>query len=146
MSYAAIFELLSGIGDQLSVTGRFKDVIVSAATDTGQMAKELEAASPPVAIVGLADVDYGDNGLSRTVRPVVVVVDTFRRGGWRRQEGVWSLAEAVEEVFTPSLNLPAGDGYKIIEGVKLYILSAVSLAGEDTLAAVAVTLEGREVL
>lgn len=143
MNYVAIDDLATSIGAILENLGIFKDVVYSNATDTGQLLEEMEAASPPAAIVGIGEVEYDERGVQRTLRPLVVVVDTFRRGGRRRCESVWTLAKSVEALFQPGLEANGG-GYRKVLGIEFGLSSVRPLALSGALAAVAITLEGVE--
>lgn len=120
----------------------FRDVVTSHATDTGQLLEEMEAAMPPAAIIGLGDVEYDERGVLRTLRPVIVVMDVFRKGGIRRSSGVWTLAGAVEALFQP--NLAAVGDYREVSGIEFHLSGLQPLALSERLAAVAIALEGVE--
>lgn len=143
MNYVDIDAFLEAVRGLVAGLGTFKDVVVSHATDTGQLLEEMEAASVPAAIVGLGDVEYDEEGVRRTLRPVIVVLDTFRRGGSRRAASVWSLAKGVEGLF--QARLESGEtGYREVLGIPFWLSEARPLALSGRLAAVAVSLEGVE--
>lgn len=143
MAFTSIHELTGGIAELLKSTGLFKSVVVSDGTDGGHLLDELEGLPAPAAIVGYGGSDYRDRGTTRTMRALVVVVDVFRRGGMRRHEGVWSLAEAAEALFAPVLSNGA-PGHRVVCGVEVRVASTEALAGADPLAAVLLVLEGED--
>ena len=140
-NYVDIDDLVVAIGDLLAGLGVFKDVVYSTATDTGQLLEEMEAASPPAAIVGIGEIEYDERGIQRTLKPLVVIVDAFRRGGKRRCESVWTLAKAAEGLFQAR---PGNGGFREILGIEFTLAGVRPLALSGALAAVAITLEGVE--
>ena len=143
MAFTSIHELTGGIAELLKSTGLFKSVVVSDGTDGGHLLAELEGLPAPAAIVGYGGSDYRERGTCRTMRPLVVVVDVFRRGGMRRHEGVWSLAEAAEALFAPDLANGA-PGHRTVAGCETRLDTVEALAGADPLAAVLLTLEAED--
>lgn len=142
MNYIRLDTLLSAIQTLVRGTNEFKDVVISNATDTGKLLEEMEAAAPPAAIIGIGDIEYGEDGVQRTLRPVIVVLDTFRRGNGRRASSVWTIGEKVERLFQPSLE--AGGDYRELCGIPFCLSRLSPLALSDRLAAVAISIEGTE--
>jgi len=147
MNYIDIDDLAEGFrslvaGVRSNGAAVFRDVVTSHATDTGQLLEEMEAAAPPAAIIGIGDVEYDERGVLRTLRPVIVVMDVFRKGGIRRSSGVWTLAGAVEALFQP--NLAAVGAYREVSGIEFHLSGLQPLALSERLAAVAIALEGVE--
>jgi len=143
MNYVDIDDLVTDVGALLTGLGVFKDVVYSNATDTGQLLEEMEAAAPPAAIVGIGEIEYDEQGIQRTLKPLIVVIDTFRRGGKHRCESVWTLAKGVEGLFQAQL-AAAGSGFRKVQGIEFSLSSVRPLALSENLAAVAIGLEGVE--
>ena len=141
--FTPIHDLTAEIAALLKGTGLFRSVVVSDGTDGGHLLDELEGLPAPAAIVGFGGSDYRERGTCRTMRPIVVVVDVFRRGGMRRHEGVWSLAEAAEALFTPALE-DGAPGHRKVAGCETRLAGTEALAGADPLAAVLLTLEAED--
>ena len=143
MPFTSIHALTAGIAELLKGTGLFKSVVISDGTDGGHLLDELEGLAVPSAVVGYGGSDYRDRGTTRTMRALVVVTDVFRRGGMRRHEGVWSLAEAAEALFTPELANGA-PGHRVLSGVEVRVASTEALSGAGPLAAVLLVLEAED--
>lgn len=143
MSYTETHDILLGLKDALEGLGVFNGVAVSDGTGASQLLQELEQARPPCAVVGMGSVQYDDEGLRRTVRPVVLAVDVFRRGGESRAGGAWGLAGEVRRMLSAGLEAHGG-GWPGVQGVELSVASEDAVDAGGSLAAVLVTLEGVE--
>ena len=144
--FTPIQEIAEAIADRIRATDAFQHVTYAKASNGAQVWQMLEAmANLPCAIVAIGTVDYDNDALRRTIRPMIFVVGEFDRYLSGDAEGIWELTEKVLSAFLPEPTA-AGLSAPEIRGIEFVAESAAPIQSEDNVSAYLVTLSGVEFL
>lgn len=144
--FTPIHEIAEGIAERIRKTERFQHVTYAQASNGAQVWQMLEAvANLPAAVVAIGTVSYENDGLKRTIRPMIFIVGEFDRYLSGDAEGIWELTEKVLSAFLPEPTA-AGLSAPDIRGIEFVAESAVPIQSEDNVSAYLVTLSGVEFL
>lgn len=139
---------LSTIGAELSslirATGAFHFVEYAQASNGFQVWTMLDAmANLPAAVVAIGTVDYENEALKRTIRPMIFLVGEFNRFLDGDAAGIWDLAEQVLGVFLPRPT-EAGLERREVCGIDFIPEQVSPIESEENVSACCVTLSGIE--
>ncbi len=137
--------IAEGVRRRVAATGLFRKAVYASLTNAGQLDRLLEVLSAlPAAVVSIGEVEYGDRGCSRTIRPLVIVAERFR--GSELGPGIWETVQKVAVLFEPEF--PSGEPPAFPEagGIAWRILSFAPLESREEIAGCVLTLEGTECL
>lgn len=144
--FTPIQEIAEAIAARIRATDAFQHVTYAQASNGAQVWQMLEAmANLPCAIVAIGAVDYDNDALRRTIRPMIFVVGEFDRYLSGDAEGIWELTEKVLSAFLPEPTA-AGLSTPEIRGIEFVAESAAPIQSEDNVSAYLVTLSGVEFL
>lgn len=144
--FTPIQEIAEAIAARIRATDAFQHVTYAQASNGAQVWQMLEAmANLPCAIVAIGTVDYDNDALRRTIRPMIFVVGEFDRYLSGDAEGIWELTEKVLSAFLPEPTA-AGLSTPEIRGIEFVAESAAPIQSEDNVSAYLVTLSGVEFL
>lgn len=144
--FTPIQEIAEAIAARIRATDAFQHVTYAQASNGAQVWQMLEAmANLPCAIVAIGTVDYDNDALRRTIRPMIFVVGEFDRYLSGDAEGIWELTEKVLSAFLPEPTA-AGLSSPEIRGIEFVAESAAPIQSEDNVSAYLVTLSGVEFL
>ena len=136
--YQAMSDIAAALAAEITATERFKKVLVAQATDGGQLYDQLETmAATPCAIVVIGQIEYEEHGVSRTVRPMIFVVDKYRKGMTQTAAGIWDLTESILALFAPAAE---------VADIEWRPDNWTPIESPDGVSAAMVTLEGTEFL
>lgn len=142
--YVPFETIAAGIVSRLKATGKFSSVIYAQVTNGNQLWDILEALSAlPCAVVAIGNVDYEKDGLMRTIRPLIFVVNNFQRGIARETSGSWQLLETAKGQFLP-VATARGIELPEIEGIGFAVASSTPIQSPAHICACSITLEGKE--
>lgn len=144
--FTPIQEIAEAIAARIRATDAFQHVTYAQASNGAQVWQMLEAmANLPCAIVAIGTVDYDNDALRRTIRPMIFVIGEFDRYLSGDAEGIWELTEKVLSAFLPEPTA-AGLSTPEIRGIEFVAESAAPIQSEDNVSAYLVTLSGVEFL
>lgn len=144
--FTPIQEIAEGIAERIRKTERFQHVTYAQASNGAQVWQMLEAmANLPCAIVAIGTVDYDNDALKRTIRPMIFIVGEFDRWLSGDAAGIWELTEQVLDSFLPEMT-DAGLNQPEICGIEFVPESAVPIQSEENVSAYLVTLNGVDFL
>ncbi len=142
------FDIATEIVKKAQSLGKFRKFLISGATDTNQVFSLLEAqVARPVLIVCLGETEYDDDCLGRTIRPLLIVGDEFKKGSDDQAKSIWTLLHELESLFLPQRvengNLEQPD----IFGIEFRPTGTTPIGGgSETLSAYSITIQGHEYL
>lgn len=144
--FTPIQEIAEAIAARIRATDVFQHVTYAQASNGSQVWQMLEAmANLPCAIVAIGAVDYDNDALKRTIRPMIFVVGEFDRWLSGDAAGIWDLTEKVLSAFLPEMT-DAGLNQPEICGIEFVPESAVPIQSEENVSAYIITLSGVEFL
>lgn len=144
--FTPIHEIAEGIAERIRKTERFQHVTYAQASNGAQVWQMLEAvANLPAAVVAIGTVSYENDGLKRTIRPMIFIVGEFDRYLSGDAAGIWELTEQVLDSFLPEMT-DAGLNQPEICGIEFVSESAVPIQSEENVSAYLVTLSGVDFL
>lgn len=144
--FTPIQEIAEGIAERIRKTERFQHVTYAQASNGAQVWQMLEAvANLPAAVVAIGTVSYENDGLKRTIRPMIFIVGEFDRYLSGDAAGIWELTERVLDSFLPEMT-DAGLNQPEICGIEFVPESAVPIQSEENVSAYLVTLSGVDFL
>ena len=144
--FTPIQEIAEAIAARIRATDAFQHVTYAQASYGAQVWQMLEAmANLPCAIVAIGTVDYDNDALRRTIRPMIFVIGEFDSYLSGDAEGIWELTEKVLSAFLPEPTA-AGLSTPEIRGIEFVAESAAPIQSEDNVSAYLVTLSGVEFL
>ncbi len=144
--FTPIQEIAEAIAARIRATDVFQHVTYAQASNGSQVWQMLEAmANLPCAIVAIGTVDYDNDALKRTIRPMIFVVGEFDRWLSGDAAGIWDLTEKVLSAFLPEMT-DAGLNQPEICGIEFVPESAVPIQSEENVSAYMITLSGVEFL
>lgn len=144
--FTPIQEIAEGIAERIRKTERFQHVSYAQASNGAQVWQMLEAvANLPAAVVAIGTVSYENDGLKRTIRPMIFIVGEFDRYLSGDAAGIWELTEQVLESFLPEMT-DSGLNQPEICGIEFVPESAVPIQSEENVSAYLVTLSGVDFL
>ena len=144
--FTPIQEIAEGIAERIRKTERFQHVTYAQASNGAQVWQMLEAvANLPAAVVAIGTVSYENDGLKRTIRPMIFIVGEFDRYLSGDAAGIWELTEQVLDSFLPEMT-DAGLYQPEICGIEFVPESAVPIQSEENVSAYLVTLSGVDFL
>ncbi len=144
--FTPIQEIAEAIAARIRATNIFPHVTYAQASNGSQVWQMLEAmANLPCAIVAIGTVDYDNDALKRTIRPMIFVVGEFDRWLSGDAAGIWDLTEKVLSAFLPEMT-DAGLNQPEICGIEFVPESAVPIQSEENVSAYMITLSGIEFL
>lgn len=144
--FTPIQEIAEAIAARIRATDVFQHVTYAQASNGSQVWQMLEAmANLPCAIVAIGTVDYDNDALKRTIRPMIFVVGEFDRWLSGDAAGIWDLTEKVLSAFLPEMT-DAGLNQPEICGIEFVPESAVPIQSEENVSAYIITLSGVEFL
>lgn len=144
--FISVQTIAEKIAEAVRATGAFKRVLYAQASNGGQIWQMLEAlANLPAAVVAIGTVDFENDGLKRTIRPMIFVVGEFDRYLSGDAAGIWSLTERALSAFLPTLT-PDGLNQPEICGIEFVPESIAPIQSDENISAYVITLEGVEFL
>ena len=144
--FTPIQEIAEGIAERIRKTERFQHVTYAQASNGAQVWQMLEAvANLPAAVVVIGTVSYENDGLKRTIRPMIFIVGEFDRYLSGDAAGIWELTEQVLDSLLPEMT-DAGLNQPEICGIEFVPESAVPIQSEENVSAYLVTLSGVDFL
>ena len=144
--YTPVQEIAEELVEMIRATGAFQHVTFAQASNGGQVWQMLEAmANLPAAIVAIGTVDYENEALKRTIRPMIFIVGEFNRYLNGDAARIWDLTEQVLSVFLPR-STPEGLFQPEACGIEFVPESAVPIESEENVSAYLLTLSGYEFL
>lgn len=144
--FTPIQEIAEAIVARIRATDVFQHVTYAQASNGLQVWQMLEAmANLPCAIVAIGTVDYDNDALKRTIRPMIFIVGEFDRWLSGDAAGIWDLTEKVLSAFLPEMT-DAGLNQPEICGIEFVPESAVPIQSEENVSAYMITLSGIEFL
>lgn len=144
--FTPIQEISEGIAERIRKTERFQHVTYAQASNGAQVWQMLEAvANLPAAVVAIGTVSYENDGLKRTIRPMIFIVGEFDRYLSGDAAGIWELTEQVLDSFLPEMT-DSGLNQPEICGIEFVPESAVPIQSEENVSAYLVTLSGVDFL
>ncbi len=148
MPFHPLIDIAVDIARQMNETKKFRKVLISSATNTSQVYDSLEAlVALPAAIVCFGDLEYDDNNLVRTARPIIIVADQYRKGMEAKAGGVWALLKIVEGLFLPEVTDEGGAAIPDVLGIEFGLAGSTPVESDSAnISAYAITLQGKEFL
>ena len=143
--FTPIQEIAEGIAERIRKTERFQHVTYAQASNGAQIWMLEAVANLPAAVVAIGTVSYENDGLKRTIRPMIFIVGEFDRYLSGDAAGIWELTEQVLESFLPEMT-DSGLNQPEICGIEFVPESAVPIQSEENVSAYLVTLSGVDFL
>lgn len=143
--FTPIQEIAEGIAERIRKTERFQHVTYAQASNGAQIWMLEAVANLPAAVVAIGTVSYENDGLKRTIRPMIFIVGEFDRYLSGDAAGIWELTEQVLDSFLPEMT-DAGLNQPEICGIEFVPESAVPIQSEENVSAYLVTLNGVDFL
>lgn len=143
--FTPIQEIAEGIAERIRKTERFQHVTYAQASNGAQIWMLEAVANLPAAVVAIGTVSYENDGLKRTIRPMIFIVGEFDRYLSGDAAGIWELTEQVLDSFLPEMT-DSGLNQPEICGIEFVPESAVPIQSEENVSAYLVTLSGVDFL
>lgn len=123
----------------------FKLITYAQATNGAQIFEMLQTkAGVPCCIAAIGSGEYGPDGLKRTVRVMIFVVDGFSRGAANKADGIWRRVESVLKVFLPDID--SDFARPEVCGIEFTPVSWSPVESDENISAFSLVLEGTEFL
>lgn len=138
--------IAEAIRAEVEKTALFRKTVYVAVTNAGQLQEILETqTSAPAAIVCIGAIQPSDQNLDRTIRPLVVIMDMYRKGEQARAASVWRMAEAVADRFSVKYDGVNPPQIPLVGGLEWAVGQMLPLDSKRHLSAVSLELSGVEV-